>query len=46
MSKYTMHVLVCGGTGCISSRSKEIVENLNLHIKEVGMEDSVQILTT
>lgn len=41
-----MHVLVCGGTGCISSRSKEIVENLNLHIKEVGMEDSVQILTT
>ncbi|WP_337531260.1 NADH-quinone oxidoreductase subunit NuoF [Zhenhengia sp.] len=46
MSKYTMHVLVCDGTGCISSRSKEIVENLNLHIKEVGMEDSVQILTT
>ncbi|MBU3811823.1 MAG: NADH-quinone oxidoreductase subunit NuoF [Candidatus Niameybacter stercoravium] len=46
MSKYTMHVLVCGGTGCISSRSKEIVENLNLHIKEVGMEDSVQVLTT
>ena len=46
MSKYTMHVLVCGGTGCISSRSKEIVENFNLHIKEVGMEDSVQILTT
>lgn len=46
MSKYTMHVLVCGGTGCISSRSKEVVENLNLHIKEVGMEDSVQILTT
>lgn len=41
-----MHVLVCDGTGCISSRSKEIVENLNLHIKEVGMEDSVQILTT
>lgn len=46
MSKYTMHVLVCGGTGCISSRSKEIVENLKLHIKEAGMEESVQVLTT
>lgn len=46
MSKYTMHVLVCGGTGCISSRSKEIVDNLKLHIAEVGMEESVQVLTT
>lgn len=46
MSKYTMHVLVCGGTGCISSRSKEIINNLKLHIKEVGMEESVQVLAT
>ena len=46
MSKYTMHILVCGGTGCISSRSNEIVEQLELHIKEVGMEESVQVLKT
>lgn len=46
MSKYTMHVLVCGGTGCISSRSNEIVDQLNNEIKAVGMEESVQILKT
>lgn len=46
MSQYTMHILVCGGTGCISSRSHEIVENLKLHIKEAGMSDTVQVLTT
>lgn len=46
MSKYTMHVLVCGGTGCISSRSLDIVEQLEYHIKEAGLEDSVQVLKT
>nr|WP_307990286.1 NADH-quinone oxidoreductase subunit NuoF [uncultured Niameybacter sp.] len=46
MSQYTMHILVCGGTGCISSRSNEIVENLKLHIQEAGMSDTVQVLTT
>ncbi|MEG0387191.1 MAG: NAD(P)H-dependent oxidoreductase subunit E, partial [Niameybacter sp.] len=46
MSQYTMHILVCGGTGCISSRSHEIVENLKLHIEEAGMSDTVQVLTT
>ncbi|MGL4799140.1 MAG: NADH-quinone oxidoreductase subunit NuoF [Cellulosilyticaceae bacterium] len=46
MSKYTMHILVCGGTGCISSRSNEIVTELEKHIKEVGMEESVQVLKT
>ncbi len=41
-----MHVLVCGGTGCISSRSNEIVEQLQLHIEKAGMAESVQVLKT
>ena len=27
MSHVMMHILVCGGTGCISSKSEEIVAN-------------------
>lgn len=46
MSDYIMQVLVCGGTGCLSSRSAEIVDNLNHYIAEAGMSDSVQVLKT
>ena len=46
MSKYTMHILVCGGTGCISSQSNEIVDQLKTHIKEANMEEEVQVLKT
>lgn len=46
MSKYTMHILVCGGTGCLSSQSDEIVERLKYYIEEAEMTDRVQILKT
>lgn len=46
MSKYTMHILICGGTGCLSSQAHDIVINLEKAIKEVGMEEEVQVLTT
>ncbi|HQA85852.1 MAG TPA: NADH-quinone oxidoreductase subunit NuoF [Erysipelotrichaceae bacterium] len=46
MSKYTMHILVCGGTGCLSSQSNEIVNELETYIKEANMQDTVQILKT
>lgn len=46
MSKYTMHILVCGGTGCISSRSNEIVDQLKVHLEAANMSDSVQVLKT
>ncbi len=46
MSKYTMHILVCGGTGCMSSHSTEIVANLKKYIAEAGMSNAVQVLRT
>ncbi len=46
MSKYTMHILVCGGTGCISAQSNEIVEQLMFHINEANMSEEVQVLKT
>lgn len=35
------HIVVCGGTGCLSSNSKEIIEEFNRLIKENNLEDKV-----
>lgn len=43
---YKMHVLVCGGTGCISAESNVIVENLKEEIKNAKLQDDVQVLKT
>jgi NADH:ubiquinone oxidoreductase subunit F (NADH-binding)/(2Fe-2S) ferredoxin/Pyruvate/2-oxoacid:ferredoxin oxidoreductase delta subunit len=41
-----MHLLVCGGTGCTSSGSLELVENLNKSIKNNGLSDEVDVVVT
>lgn len=41
-----MHILVCGGTGCLSSESGEIVDELNDYIGKEGMTEEVQVLKT
>ncbi len=46
MSKYRMHLLVCGGTGCVSSDSMLIVENLKKQIKANKLSDEVQVVAT
>lgn len=46
MADTKMHVLVCGGTGCLSSNSSDIVDNLIAEIKAAGMEDEVKVLKT
>ena len=43
---YRAHVLVCGGTGCTSSHSGELIDALNENIKAKGLEDEVQIVRT
>lgn len=45
-SEGQMYLLVCGGTGCISSRSNEIISELKASIKEAGKEDLVQVIQT
>ena len=45
-SDYKYTVLVCGGTGCTSSHSTEIVEKLNTEIKSAGIEKDVQVILT
>lgn len=43
---YKMHVLVCGGTGCRASSSKEIVSKLEECLKEHNLDNEVQVVTT
>ncbi len=46
MSKYSMHLLVCGGTGCKSQESDIISEKLKKEISKQGLEDTVQVIMT
>ncbi|MBR3644424.1 MAG: NADH-quinone oxidoreductase subunit NuoF [Parasporobacterium sp.] len=43
---YRSHVLVCGGTGCTSSGSQAILQNLEEELKKNGLEDEVAIVKT
>ena len=43
---YRSHVLVCGGTGCTSSHSNEIIDALNANLKEKGLEEEIKVVRT
>ncbi|MGL5049036.1 MAG: NADH-ubiquinone oxidoreductase-F iron-sulfur binding region domain-containing protein [Fusobacteriaceae bacterium] len=44
--EYKKHVLICGGTGCLSSKSKEIFKNIEMILKEKKLENSVKLTQT
>ncbi|MBR4804722.1 MAG: NAD(P)H-dependent oxidoreductase subunit E, partial [Bacteroidales bacterium] len=46
MAKYKMHVLVCGGTGCKSSNSLQILENFKSLLSKNNLQDEVQVIKT
>jgi NADH:ubiquinone oxidoreductase subunit F (NADH-binding)/(2Fe-2S) ferredoxin len=46
MSKYKMHILLCGGTGCQSSGSSVILDNLQKELLMKGLSDEVQVIRT
>jgi len=46
MSKYRMHLLVCGGSTCRSSESNLINESLRRELEEKGLENEVQVIMT
>lgn len=43
---YRSHVLVCGGTGCTSSGSQQIMEALTAEIEKKGLQDEVSVVQT
>ena len=46
MSKYSMHLLVCGGTGCHAAESDAIVCNLRDELEAKGLNETVQVILT
>jgi NADP-reducing hydrogenase subunit HndC len=46
MSEYKIHLLVCGGTTCKSHASRTIAENLKNEIRQQGLDDVAQVVTT
>ena len=43
---YRSHVLVCGGTGCSSSNSQQIIAAMEKEIAEAGLSDEVKVVKT
>ncbi len=43
---YRSHVLVCGGTGCTSSGSNEIIEALQTEIEKQGLKEEIAVVQT
>ena len=41
-----MHILICGGTGCKSSNSLQIIDNFHKILAEKGLADDVQVIKT
>lgn len=43
---YRSHILVCGGTGCTSSHSAEIIAEFEKEIAEKGLADEIKVIRT
>lgn len=46
MNLYRSHVLVCGGTGCTSSRSEDIIKNFQMEIERHDLVNEIQVVKT
>lgn len=46
MSRYKMHILVCGGTGCHASESESLLSGLKTIIDDKGLSSEIQVIAT
>lgn len=46
MARYRSHIMVCGGTGCVSARAEEIIENLKAELKSHGYDNEIKVVKT
>ena len=46
MKIFRSHILVCGGTGCHSSGSAEVIKAFAFEVEKRGLKDEVQIVET
>ena len=43
---FRSHILVCGGTGCTSAKSMEIIARLEEELKEHGLDQEIAVVKT
>src|SRR5690554_6100720 len=43
---YRSHVLICTGTGCVSSGAKTIKDSLAAKLRESGLQDEIKVVET
>lgn len=46
MSKFKTQLLVCGGTGCRASESKQLADELNAQVKAFDLDNEVKVVST
>ena len=46
MATQRTHIMVCGGTGCVSSKSLEMVDSLKTKLAEKGYQDEITVIKT
>jgi NADH:ubiquinone oxidoreductase subunit F (NADH-binding)/(2Fe-2S) ferredoxin/NAD-dependent dihydropyrimidine dehydrogenase PreA subunit len=46
MATKRTHIMVCGGTGCVSSRSLEMVDSFKAKLIEKGYQDEITVIKT
>ena len=46
MKSYKYNIRVCGGTGCTSSGSMKIIDELEAQLEKAGIRDDVNIVQT
>lgn len=46
MTKIRTHIMVCGGTGCIASGADQLINELNVVLKEKGYDNEIAVVKT
>lgn len=46
MTTYRMNIMVCGGTGCVSSESDKIIDSFNEQLQKIGYDSEIQVIKT
>ena len=46
MARYRSHIMVCGGTGCVSAKAEEIIDNLKAELKSHGYDNEIKVVKT
>jgi len=46
MARYRSHIMVCGGTGCVSADAEAIIDSLKSELKNHGYDNEIKVVKT